>query len=201
EIIGVGRDITERKQAEEALRLSEECYRLLAENTLDVIWIMTMDARFTYVNPAIETMFGFRPDEWIGSGLWEHCDELHFAEMKALIERETAKGPDHPGVIFETQMLRRDGSTIAVEIHGRIIFDNQGKPVSLQGVTRDITERKQAQEEILKAKKSLEVKVTEKTRELRERVAELERFHDATIEREFRVKDLRDEIERLKNKK
>ncbi|OPL13189.1 MAG: hypothetical protein AVO38_13995 [delta proteobacterium ML8_D] len=143
---GSFQDITERKQAEEALRQREESQRLLAKNTLDVIWVMTMDARFTYVNPAIEMMFGFSPDEWIGSGLWEHCDALHCAKMRALIEKETARGPGQPGVIFETQMLRRDGSPIAVEIHGQIIFDDQGAPVSVQGVTRDITERKQAQE-------------------------------------------------------
>jgi PAS domain S-box-containing protein len=141
-------DITERKQAEESARQSEERYRLLADNALDVIWVMTMDARFTYINPAIETMFGFTPDEWIGTGLWEHCDEQHFAEMQALIEKEAAKGPEQPGVIFETQMLRRDGSTIAVEIHGRVIFDDQGAPVSLQGATRDISERKRHEERI-----------------------------------------------------
>ncbi len=141
-VVGDIQDITDQKAAVEAVRRSEEQYRLLANNTLDVIWIMTLDARFAYINPAIEAMFGFTAEEWTGTGLWEHCDEAHFAEMKALIESEVAKGPDRPGVIFDTEMLRRDGSTIAVEIHGRVIFDEHGVPVSVQGVTRDISERK-----------------------------------------------------------
>ncbi len=144
---GSFQDITEYKRQEDNLCQSEERHRLLADNTLDVIWVMSMDARFTYVNPAVRAMFGFAPDEWIGTGLWEHCDERHFAWMKTLIEQETAKGPDQPGVIFETQMLRRDGSVIAVEIHGQVIFDDRNRPVSLQGVTRDITDRKRAEAE------------------------------------------------------
>ncbi|MDZ7723679.1 MAG: PAS domain S-box protein [candidate division KSB1 bacterium] len=146
---GSFQDITARKQVEEDLRQSEKRYRLLAKNTLDIIWVMTMDARFTYVNPAIQTVFGFSPDEWIGSGLWEHCDKHHFARMKTLIEKEAAKGLEHQGVIFEAQMLRRDGSAIDVEIHGQVIFNDQNEPVSLQGVTRDITDRKKA-EQLLK---------------------------------------------------
>ena len=63
---------------------------------------------------------------------------------------------------------------------------------------QDITDRKHAEAELIKIKKELEVLVEEKTKELKERVAELERFHNATIDREFRIKELRDEIARLK---
>jgi len=70
-------------------------------------------------------------------------------------------------------------------------------------VARDITARKQAEKALAKAYAGLEdkVKVSERTKELQVRINELERFHKATVEREFRMKELRDEIERLKSAK
>lgn len=131
-----------------ALRKSEAQYRLLAEKTLDVIWTMSPNLVFTYVNPAIERLTGHVPEEWIGSRLEDHCDEANARRMMKVIEEEIAKGAGHKGVIFEAEVICKDGSTLSVEIHGQVIFDEQGLPVSLQGVTRDITERKRAEREI-----------------------------------------------------
>ncbi len=69
------------------------------------------------------------------------------------------------------------------------------------GVGRDVTERKQAETELLELKEQLEIQVDEKTKELQARIKELQRFQDATIEREFRIKELRDEIALLKRNK
>jgi len=129
------------------LRDSERRYRLLAENTLDVIWTMTPDLVFTYVNPAIRGMTGYTPDEWIGSTLADHCDEENLALMRKAVEEEIRKGPEHEGVIFEAEMLHRDGSPVVVEIHGRVIFDDEWRPVILQGTTRDVTERRRMERE------------------------------------------------------
>ena len=65
-------------------------------------------------------------------------------------------------------------------------------------ILSDVTERKKAESELKKLKDELVVQVDEKTRELKERITELERFREATIDREFRIKELRDEINRLK---
>ncbi|MEZ5333993.1 MAG: PAS domain S-box protein [Methanolobus sp.] len=74
-------DITEMKKAEEDLRENEKLFRLLAENTLDCIWIMDMNLTFTYVNPAIYYMLGFTQEEWVGSKLNDHCTEDNFNKM------------------------------------------------------------------------------------------------------------------------
>jgi two-component system, cell cycle sensor histidine kinase and response regulator CckA len=131
-----------RKEMEAALAASEKQYRLLADNTLDVIWTMDSDLVFTYVNPAIERLTGHTPEEWVGSRLTDHCEEPHFLEMARIIQTEIEKGDAHSGVVFETEVLRRDKSPILVEIHGKVVFDAQGTLSGLQGVTRDITERR-----------------------------------------------------------
>ena len=127
-----------------ALSESEERYRLLADNTLDVIWTMNLRHEFTYVNPAITALTGHTPAEWIGSRLPDHCDEENSAVMSRVIADEMDKGPESAGVIFETDLLKKTGEPVPVEIHGRVIFDAAGQPAGVQGVTRDITERKRS---------------------------------------------------------
>ena len=139
------RDIRERIQAQKDIDASEIQYRLLADNTLDVIWTMDPDLVFTYVNPAIQALTGHTPEAWAGSRLSDHCDEAHFLEMAAIIQTEIEKGDERYGVVFETEILRRDGSPVLVEIHGKVFFDEQGAISGLQGIARDITQRKQTE--------------------------------------------------------
>ena len=150
-VVLVFKDQTDERAYLERILEREEQYRLLADNTLDVIWTMDPDLVFTYVNPAIEALTGYLPEEWIGSRLPEHCDDARFMEMADIIQKEIAKGPDHKGVYFETEMHRRDGSPIPVEIHGKVTLDAQGSLVGLQGVTRDITQRQQTEQALAKS--------------------------------------------------
>lgn len=127
------------------LRESEKQYRLLADNTLDVIWTMNLDLVITYINPAIRNLTGHSPEEWIGSRLPEHCDEENFTKMARVIAAEMAKGSESSGVIIEAELLKKNGEPIPVEIRGKVIYDDNDQPAGLQGVTRDISERKQAE--------------------------------------------------------
>jgi len=146
-------EVQARREAEEALRASERKYRLLAENTLDVIWAMDMNLVFTYVNPAIQPSLGYSPEEWVGSRLPEHCDEKNFAEMSEVLAAELAKGSRSSGVILEVVLLNRNGEPIPFEVHGKVNFDEKGDPVALQGTARDISERKQAENALKESEK------------------------------------------------
>ncbi len=138
----------ERDQADEALRESEEKYRMLAQNTLDCIWTLDMDMRFTYVNPAVERIFGFTPQEFIGSPLSDYCTPEQYERMAALAQAELAKPPHESRIMFEAFLLDKQGKEVPVEIYGRVNYDDDGRPVSIQGVTRDVSERFEMQERL-----------------------------------------------------
>ncbi|MCD4790295.1 MAG: PAS domain S-box protein, partial [Bacteroidales bacterium] len=171
-------EISERVKTEKALQESEKKYRLLAENTLDCIWKTDKDMRFTYVNPAIFPMLGFTPEEWTGSSLSEHCSENEFKKAKNIIAEEMRKD-DTYSATFEIALIHKDGKDIPVEINGKILIDENKNIVGLQGTTRDITERKIA------------------AKELEQRLAELEIYYKATLGREGRIIELKQEINRL----
>ncbi len=141
-------DITDKKRAEETLREKEQLYRLLAENTVDVIWQMDPDFRFTYVNQAILKATGYTRDEWIGSRLSDYCDEENFNKMVQAASGLVLQGNEGPGAVFEALMLKKDGQPFWAEIHARALFNDDRLPIGFQGVSRDITERKHAQEKL-----------------------------------------------------
>jgi PAS domain S-box-containing protein len=136
---------SERDTAVESLQESETKYRLLADNTLDVIWVMGLDLVFTYVNPSIEKMFGYTQEEWVGSALSDHCTNERFLTMNEIVKAELKNIEEHSGFVFETVLTHKEGHDVPVEIHGTFLFDKSGKLTAIQGTTRDITERKNAE--------------------------------------------------------
>ncbi|MBI9044061.1 MAG: PAS domain S-box protein [Anaerolineaceae bacterium] len=147
---GLIRDISNRKKMERDLVESEAKFRLMADHTIDCIWMLDMQPVFTYINPAIESVFGFTPEEWIGTKLKEHADEKNYALMMREVAKMIELGPDSPGVLFEAYMLHKDGHAFPVEIKAKMQFNAKGQPIAMMGATSDITERKQAEEELRK---------------------------------------------------
>lgn len=178
-------EIKKRTKSEEELQESEERYRLVLENSLDAILLTLPDGPIVSANGAACEMFGMSEEELCATGRNGIVDPSD-KNLPYLLEERKKNGK----VKGELRFIRKDGSTFPAEITSSVF--NLGKNLKRTSIIiRDITNR-------VKSERELEEKVQEKTRELAERVGELERFRDATIEREFRIKELRDEIEKLK---
>lgn len=153
-----------RKKMEDALLESEKKYRILADNTVDCIWQMKLDFEFTYVNSPVLQLVGFTQEEWVGSPLSEHCSPEDMKFCLSLLEGLFKKDFEPNDVTFEMQLFHKNGETVDVEISSTVLFDDDGNPVGLQGATRNITERKQAEEERGRLLKELEAKNAEMER-------------------------------------
>ena len=146
-LIGVGRDITERKRAEEVLRESEERYRLLFNNSNDAIFIIDFDGNFLEVNQVTCDRLGRSSEELLRMRVAEIDSPDYAAIVSSRIEIVRTKG----SAVFETAHVRADGTVFPVEISTRVI-SYQSRP-ALLSIARDITERKRAEENIKESEK------------------------------------------------
>jgi PAS domain S-box-containing protein len=150
--IAVFDNITERKRSEQTLKESERRYRLLAENTVDVIWAVDLNMRPTYMSPSINKLLGYSIEEAMANPMEEVYAPASFeVAMKAFeeelaIERMEHKDPSRSRIL-ELALKRKDGSLVPVEVNFTFIRDSDGQPIGILAVARNIAERKHAEEE------------------------------------------------------
>ena len=161
-ILSYTRDITERKQAEEALRESEEKYRNLIETATEGIWILDAEARTTYVNEKMAEMLGYSQEEMIDRFAWDFADE----EGKAILKMNMEKRRQGINETYEFKLMCMDGSPLWVLISAKSFFNKDSKFTGSLGMFTDITKRKEAENALKKAHDNLENLVIERTAEL-----------------------------------
>jgi len=164
-------DITERKQAEDALRESEERYRLLAENTSDLIFIQDMDLNLTYVSPSVTALSGYTVEEALQLKREEFLTPESLKRSTRTFQRYAAlagKGEDIQVPLIEAEYVRKDGSTFWGELKVKFLKDSEGNLIGIQGSLRDITQRKEA-----------EAALRQKEKELAEQAEQLEEVNTA----------------------
>ena len=163
----VGIDITGRKRAEEGLRQAEEKYRTIFENAVEGIFQTAPDGRFLSANPALARIYGYNsPEELIGS-MTNIRRQLY---VKSKRREEFVRLLEENGgvVAFESQIYRKDGTIIWISENARVVRDADGNTIRYEGTVEDITERKEAQEALQRAKELLEGRVEERTAALKD---------------------------------
>ncbi len=143
------RIIEERKNAEAALRESEERFRGLVEASPDIIWKVDRQGKFTYISPQCISLLGFSPDELIGTYIFSllqpaSIDQIQNRFLSHVFEKKGF-------VVLEVPAYHRDGRPLVIEIRSTEITGEQGEITGFQGIARDITERKQAEEALRKS--------------------------------------------------
>jgi PAS domain S-box-containing protein len=146
-VVSISTDITGRKQAEEALRQSQERYRSIFENATEGIFRTTLEGRILIANPALARMFGYPSLQEMMSSVTDVGQQIYVslekrAEMKRLLlEQGAIQG-------FEEENYRKDGSIIWVSLNAHTVYDASGAVQYFEGTIQDITGRKRAEAQV-----------------------------------------------------
>lgn len=149
--------LRERRWAEQVLRESERRYRLFAENVSDIIWTMNKDFRFTYISPSSIYFTGHAPEEIMAMNLQDYLTSISFDIAVRSFLEAFAREQVEPywSETLELEHRCKDGTTAWAEVNYTSLLDEKGTFTGLLGVTRDISDRKRAEEALRRSEEQL----------------------------------------------
>ena len=158
-------DITEQKRAENARREIQQRLDNILESIEDIVWSFdARDRQLIYLNPAVEKVFGRPASEFFDNpNLWV---EVTHPEDRQPVRKDTEILLETGSKALEYRIVRPNGEVRWVRYNGRVTYDRDGQPLRIDGITSDISDRKQAEAALQKARDELEIRVTERTAQL-----------------------------------
>jgi PAS domain S-box-containing protein len=152
-ILALARDVTEHKRTEEALRVSEERYRTLFEESRDAVYITTRDGKFVDVNKSLLDLFGYSRKELAGLNVRESY--VNPADRRRFQQEIEQKGSVRD---FELKLRNKNGTEMDCLLTSTVRRDADGDVMGYQGILRDITERKEAEKALREREAELMIK-------------------------------------------
>jgi PAS domain S-box-containing protein/putative nucleotidyltransferase with HDIG domain len=160
-VIEVSTDITEKRNAQKKLEESQHKYHLVADNVADIIVVFDMDLNVTYVSPSATAVFGFDYDELYQLDMKNAFPNEQFRTVIKILREALSNASNKPDEMFPSQTItvdayKKDHSLVPLEARMSFLRDEKGVPIGILGVARDISERKQAEHELLQSYRKLE---------------------------------------------
>jgi PAS domain S-box-containing protein len=136
---GLMLDVTDLKRAEDAALASEEKYRSIVETSQDLIWAIDLENRFTYVNDAVKTIYGYQPEEMIGRPF---TDFQTAEQAQRDVEAAAGLADGELAPVYEAHVLHKDGTPLVLSTNSAVLRDGEGNVIGATGTARDVTEQR-----------------------------------------------------------
>jgi len=135
----------QRKELEDDRKRSERRFQGLAESAHDVIWRTDLQGRVSYVNPAVRTVLGYEPDEVIGMPIERYMVAESVARVRSWSSAAKASRKRPCQLSEEVGCIHRDGTVVPIEVVAGAEFDDRGRLIGFQGISRDLRERRRVE--------------------------------------------------------
>lgn len=152
----------ERRQYQEDLKINEEKYRRITENISDVVWTADLNLNTTYVSSSVEKLLGESPAQHMKRSAEEKLPPESLKRVEALFLEEQKKESDlnckrDRTRIIELEHYKSDGTTVWISMHISFLRDSIGNPIGFQGISRDISERKETERALEKERRKAQM--------------------------------------------